>query len=251
MNQKKTAILNQFKSRYIAHRGLFNNNTNAPENTIAAFKNAVKAGFGIELDIQLSKDKQVVVAHDYSLKRICGIEKEISELSYQEICKYNILNSKEKIPLLTDVLSLVSGKVPLLIELKAEKNCKELCSLAAKILNSYSGVYCIESFSPFAVGWFKKHQPNVVRGQLADDFSGKKYFKSALKNWILTNMFFNAIYKPDFIAYNHEVGSKKCIKFWKKKLGCFLAAWTITSQEELDRAAKLFDILIFDSFMPV
>ncbi|MCL2319429.1 MAG: hypothetical protein FWC45_05035, partial [Treponema sp.] len=90
----------------------------------------------------------------------------------------------------------------------------------------------------------------VIRGQLADDFLYSKYFKSAVKNWILTVMLFNAVSRPDFIAYNHQFSYKKCLGFWKKLLGCSLAAWTIKSQEELDRASKKFDIIIFDNFFP-
>ena len=246
----RQAIQNCFKPRYFAHRGLFNNETDWPENTIPAFKRAVEHGYGIELDVQLSKDKQVVVAHDYTLERICSADKLIKDLTYQEICGYKILKSAEVIPLFTDVLKIIDGKVPLIVEIKTEKDYKEVCELTSEILLSYSGVYCIESFSPYAVGWYKKNYPDVIRGQLADDFVSAKYFKSKLQNYVLTNMFFNAVYKPDFIAYNHQFKDKKCLAFWKKSLDCTLVAWTIKSQAELDSAAGTFDYFIFDSFIP-
>ena len=247
---KRQDILNYFKTHYIAHRGLFDNSKNAPENTILAFKRAVEAGYGIELDIQLSLDKQAVVAHDYTIKRICSDDKYIKDLSYQELCRYRIMNSVETIPLLNDVLKVIDGKVPLIVDIKTEGEYKEICRLTAKILSSYKGIYCIESFSPYVVGWFKRNCPDVIRGQLADDFLYNKYFKSSLKNWILTNMVHNTIFKPDFIAYNHQFSSKKCLGLWKKILGCTLAAWTVKTQAELDQAAKVFDIIIFDSFIP-
>jgi len=246
----RQAALNCYKSCYIAHRGLFDNDKDAPENTISAFKRAVDAGYGIELDVQLSRDKRVVVAHDYTLKRICGEDKFINDLSFPELRSYKIMNSCESIPLLTDVLQIIDGKVPLIVEIKAEKDYKEVCLLTAEILSAYSGAYCVESFSPYVIRWFKRNYPSVIRGQLADDFVHKKYFKSKIQNWVLTNMIFNAVNKPDFIAYNHHFKNRKCLFFWKKILGCSMAAWTIKSQAELDNAAGFFDIIIFDSFIP-
>lgn len=249
-NKRRQTALNCFKARYIAHRGLFDNSGDAPENTILAFKRAVDAGYGIELDIQLSKDKKVVVTHDYTLERICGVDKNIRDLSYQELSKFRILNSTETAPLLIDTLRVVNGKVPLIIELKAEWDYKELCTLTANILSTYTGEYCIESFSPYVVGWYKRNYPEITRGQLADDFVYIKHFKSKLQNWILTNMVLNIIGKPDFIAYNHKFSNNKCIKLWQKMLGCSLVAWTIKSQEELDFAEEMFDIIIFEGFIP-
>ena len=250
MGKNRQVALDCFKTCYIAHRGLFDNTGDAPENTNLAFMKAVDAGYGIELDIQLCKDKHVVVTHDYTLERICGVGKNVLDVPYQELRNYKIFNSEETIPLLTDTLRIIDGKVPLIVELKAENDYEELCTLTAEILSHYTGTYCIESFSPHVVGWYKKNHPEVIRGQLADDFSQKKYFKSKMKNWLLTNMVFNIKNKPDFVAYNHKHSDKMCIKFWQKMLGCSLVAWTIESQEELDHAKKIFDIFIFDSFIP-
>jgi glycerophosphoryl diester phosphodiesterase len=248
--KKRQAALDCYKNCYIAHRGLFDNAGDGPENTIQAFKKAVEAGYGIELDVQLSQDKRVVVTHDYTLERICGENKNIKDLSYQELCGYKIMNSAESIPLLTDVLQVIDGKVPLIVEIKTEGDFEEVCALTYQILSAYKGIFCIESFSPYVVGWFKRNHLEIIRGQLADDFLKKKHFKSVIKNWILTNMVYNVTSRPDFIAYNHQFSDKKCLSFWKKILGCSLVAWTVKSQEELDRASKRFDIFIFDSFIP-
>ena len=250
MKKERQSALDSFKACYIAHRGLFDNAKDAPENTLLAFKRAVESGYGIELDVQLSKDKKVVVTHDYDLKRICGVDKNVKELSFEELSKYKIFNSSESIPLLFDTLQMINGKVPLIVEIKAEREYEEVCKLTASVLSSYKGAYCIEAFSPDVIGWYKRNQPDVIRGQLADDFLHKKYFKSTVQNWLLTNMVYNAKNKPDFVAYNHKFSDRKCIRFWKYMLGCSLVAWTIESQEELDQAAKTFDILIFDSFIP-
>jgi len=247
----RKAAFNNFKSHYYAHRGLFDNNSGAPENTIPAFKRAVDDGFGVEMDVQLTKDKRVVIAHDYSLKRICGEDKLIKDLSYLELRGYKILNSGEAIPLFSDALQIIDGKVPVIVEIKAEEDFKDTCELTSGILSSYRGLYCVESFSPYVVGWYKKKCPDVIRGQLSDDYLFFNYLKSKFKNWALTNMIYNAAYKPDFIAYNYQFKDKKCLSFWKKILKCGTAAWTIKSQEELDAASEMFDIIIFDSFTPI
>jgi len=153
-------------------------------------------------------------------------------------------------PLLSDVLRIIDGKVPLIVEIKTENKVTEICAATARILSSYGGPYCIQSFSPIAVRWFACHCPRIVRGQLVDDFIHTKYFQSPVKNALLTYMPYNIITKPDFIACNHRFRNKHILLLWKRISGCRLAAWTVTSQEELAAAMKFFDIFIFDSFIP-
>ena len=130
----------------IAHRGLFNNNSDAPENSLAAFRNALEHGFGMELDVQLTKDGKLVVFHDFDLKRMCGVHKKLTELTYAELEQYSLKNSTEKIPLFSDVLELVNGKVPLVVEIKVDFDYKATTEAAAAMLSEYKGVYCMECF---------------------------------------------------------------------------------------------------------
>ncbi len=95
------------------------------------------AGFGIELDIQLTKDKIPVVFHDFTLKRVCGAEGKVSDYTYEELRSFTLCESKEHIPLFEEVLGLVSGKVPLIVELKIESADLTLCSVADKLLGAY------------------------------------------------------------------------------------------------------------------
>lgn len=155
------------KNHYYAHRGLYDNTSPAPENSMAAFTLAVNAGFGIELDVQLTKDEVPVVFHDSSLKRVCGVDKKISQLTFAELSEYQLYDSGETIPRFADVLALVNGQVPLIVELKFDDWNPRVCELADSLLSSYSGVYCIESFHPMAVYWYRKNRPHIVRGQLA------------------------------------------------------------------------------------
>ena len=140
-----------------AHRGLHDNATEAPENSMAAFRKAADAGFGIELDIQLTKDKIPVVFHDFTLKRVCGGEGKISDYTYEELQQFHLCDSVEKIPKFEDVLKMVDGKVPLIVEFKIERTDLSLCPLADKMLRAYKGMYCMESFNPLGVWWYRRN----------------------------------------------------------------------------------------------
>ena len=129
---------------YYAHRGLHDNISDAPENSLAAFQKAVDAGYGIELDVQMTADGKVVVVHDFNLKRISGVDKEIDQCTYEELQDYPIYGSDQRVPLFEDVLKAVDGKVPLIVELKYKEGSK-ICEKAQELLNSYTGIYCIES----------------------------------------------------------------------------------------------------------
>ena len=157
--------------KYFAHRGLYNNSGSAPENTMAAFDRAVKAGYGIELDVQLTKDEEVVVTHDFHLRRNCGIEGEVDQFTYEELQRFPVFHSKERIPLLEDVLKRIDGKVPLLVELKYKEGSR-ICEKASQLLDLYKGTYMIESFHPQVLLWYKQHRPQVARGQLSGLQSG-------------------------------------------------------------------------------
>ena len=128
-----------------AHRGLHDNHSEAPENSMAAFRLAVEKGYGIELDVQLTKDMVPVVLHDYNLKRACNVDFKVSEHNYEELDQFGLFGSKEKIPTLREVLELVDGKVPLIIELKIPWKAERLCEAVSGLLKNYHGTYCIQS----------------------------------------------------------------------------------------------------------
>jgi Glycerophosphoryl diester phosphodiesterase len=233
-----------------AHRGLHDNKGDAPENSLRAFRLAVENGYGIELDVQLTKDGIVVVHHDYNLKRSCYADLKIAELEFKDLQDYCLFDSNEKIPTLEEVLSLVDGKVPLIIELKIPFKADKLCEVVSNMLNQYHGVYCIESFNPFGLAWYRKHEPNVVRGQLSTDFIREKVEGDKFQYFVLKNLLLNFYTKPDFIAYHYV---------YKKGLSCTLCrklyrvktvAWTIKSQKVYEENRKYYELFIFDSFIP-
>ena len=240
-----------FKGVLYAHRGLFDNESDAPENSMAAFKKAVDGGYGIECDVQLTKDGVPVVFHDFALERVTGAKGKVIEYTYEELMQFNLMNSREKIPKFEDFLKMVDGKVPLIVELKIEKFDLSVCKKADELLSGYKGTYCIESFNPFGVRWYKKNRPEILRGQLSDDFHRDKpeEFKGLLY-FLLTYLLFNFLTKPDFIAYNHKYSDNLSRRLCRNLFRCFSAAWTIKSEEELKKAGRDFDIFIFDSFVP-
>lgn len=234
-----------------AHRGLHDNKTDAPENSMKAFEKAVEAGYGIELDIQLSRDHVPVIFHDFTLERVCGAEGKVCEYTYEELQQFRLCGSDEKIPRLVDVLRLVNGKVPLIIEFKVEWQDSELCYAAELLLQNYEGVYCIESFNPLVLFWYRRNNRKVMRGQLSDAFgrNGGDEYHSPLY-CALENLLFNFLTKPDFIAYNHKFYKNRARCICRYVYGGLAAAWTIKSQEELDARREDFDLFIFDSFIP-
>lgn len=233
---------------YYAHRGLHDNKTDAPENSLRAIKKAVEAGYGIEFDVQLSKDEVPVIFHDASLKRMCGVDGNVWEYTYEELQQFRLAESNETIPSFAEALEAVDGKVPLIIEYKLDVPNTRVCELGDELLKKYNGVYCIESFHPFAVAWYKKHRPKVIRGQLSLDFSKDEKYKGNLAYWFLSNLLTNFLTRPDFIAYNHwdyKMFSRRICR----KLGGLAVAYTIKSQKQYQKVEKEFDLFIFDSFI--
>ena len=231
------------KNKLIAHRGYHNITKQIPENSNLAFQEAIKNDLIIELDIHLMKDGNVIVFHDDNLKRMTGIDKNIKDCNYEQIKNLKLLNTNQNIPLLSDVLKLINGKVPVIIELKCDTKCGKLEKKAYKLLENYKGKYAIKSFSPFSVMYFRKHYPNVTRGQLASDFKNRKLL--LIKKILLKNLFFNCFTKPDFVSYDiRALPNKKVKKFRKQHL---VLGWTIRNKDDLEYAKKYCDNYICEN----
>ena len=212
------------------------------------FGKAVDAGYGIELDVQMTADGKVVVVHDFNLKRISGVDKEIDQCTYEELQEYPIYGSDQRVPLFEDVLKAVDGKVPLIVELKYKEGSK-ICEKAQEILNGYTGIYCIESFHPQVLVWYRKNYPHICRGQLSMNFERDENTKGA-QYFALRHLLTNFLAKPDFIAYDcramHAVSKNIC----RNLFGCPSVAWTVKCQAQLDACSRSFDYFIFEGFAP-
>ena len=225
------------RENVLYHRGKHNDSVR--ENTIEAFKGAVSDNLGVELDVRLTLDNKVVVSHDDSLKRIYGKDLKISELTYKEICE--VTNSD--IPLFEDVLSLIDGKIGVMVEIKPIK-VKELVNKVYEILKDYKGKYVVVSFSPFALKCLKKYDKNIIRGQLSYNYEDSK-FNSFMK-FCLSHLLFNFISKPHFISYGIDNCDYKILDRAKKK-GYFIIGWTYKKDDNKDELLKYYDNMIIEN----
>lgn len=234
-----------FMGGKIAHRGLYTKDQSIPENSLAAFGGAVAAGYGIELDVQLSKDGQVVVFHDDTLSRMCGVERRADELTYGELSSLPLFGTEQRIPLFSEVLSVIGGAVPLVVELKNGKRNGELCEKTLALLRGYEGDFCIESFNPFIVAWFRFHARDILRGQLTqtpDEF--RRAGRNGAESFILGRVLFDFAARPQFIA--HRIGKKTFSVRTAEALGAMKFAWTCRKKGDGDG----YDAIIFEHFMP-
>lgn len=233
-----------------AHRGL--HGKGIPENSMAAFRASLAGGYGIELDIHLLADGNLAVIHDSALKRTTGKEGFVEDLTTEQLKDYPLEGTQEVIPTFSQVLELYDGKAPLIVELKPVRgNHAQLCEAACKLLDTYRGVYCMESFDPRCVHWLKKNRPDIIRGQLTEDFvhNAKSPLHPALK-FVLTHQLENFLIRPDFIAYKFAdrktLSMYLCKKLWKLET----VTWTLKTREEYDTAMDEGWIPIFEGFTP-
>ncbi len=230
---------------YVAHRGLFDNVT-VPENSIPAFERASQNGFGIEMDVQASKDGVLMVFHDDSLKRMTGAEGNLCDYTYDELRQLRLLDTDCVIPTFEEFLQAANG-TNLVVEIKSHKDIGDTEQKVYEALKSYKGNYCVESFNPIIVRWFKKNAPEVLRGQLSERYD---HMKNRLLAWLLRNLKLCKWNGSQFVAYQAEsIAQVKAVKRWAKRVP--IICWTIKSQQQLEELSPHFDNLIFDSFVPI
>lgn len=247
--RRKHPGLQQFKGWYYAHRGL--HNEARPENSLAAFRAAVDAGLGMELDIHLLKDGQLAVIHDSSLQRTTGAEVRVEDLTADQLANYHLGGTEQTVPDFRQVLALVDGKVPLIVELKSvSNNYKELCESACNMLESYEGPYCIESFDPRCVYWLRKHRPHIIRGQLVERFTKSKVNVPWILKFCLTYQLFNFLLLPDFVAHEYNCRKTLSNRLVRKLWGIQGVSWTLRNKEQFDTALSEGLLPIFENFIP-
>lgn len=235
---------------YYAHRGLHDRAAGIPENSLVAFRQAVEQGYGAEMDLQLSTDGKVVVFHDSKLDRLCGRPGRLEDLSWAEITQLKLLGTDHTPPLFTDVLDTFGGRAPLIIELKTGRHNDALCQAALNILQAYDGPYCIESFDPRIVAWFRKYAPHILRGQLAARYDRDEE-PSLLRRLVLTGLLTNILARPHFIAYCHKDRDIVSFRVTRRVFGALTAAWTVRSLDQEQACHGDFDMIIFENYRPV
>ena len=240
--------MNNFKSVMYAHRGLHNGER--AENSMSAFRAAVEGGYGIELDVRLSRDGKLVVFHDDTLDRVCGREGKVIDFTADELAAFSLNGTADGIPLFTDVLKLIDGRVPLLVEIKEDPGNSKVSEKTCEILRDYKGDYIIESFNPLSLRTVKGIMPHIPRGILSHRYYSYEQYRKPLY-FILQSLLLNFLCRPAFIAYDHRHASAFGLRLVRTLFRTPTLAWTVRSAEEEAAARKAgFDGIIFESYIP-
>lgn len=232
---------------HYAHRGLFDNDGGVPENSLPAFQAAIDAGYAIELDVQVSSDGVAMVFHDENLSRMCGVDGNIWDYTYDELKAMRLFGTDETIPTFKEVLALIDGRVPVLVEYKMDRVDTIVCEKGHELLKDYSGAYAIQSFHPSALMWYKKNAPDVARGQLSQQFYKVDKYKKSPAHYVMTYLLSNVVTRPDFISYKYSDANSVSLNLCRL-LGAKTAAWTLRDSSHYEQVKGQFDFYIFDSF---
>ncbi len=236
----------KFRGTQWAHRGLHDKSRGIPENSMAAFQEAVKEKRGIELDIHLTKDQKLVVFHDDTLQRMCGVSGTVEEKTWEELKDLRLLDTAETIPMLGDVLHLVQGKVPILIEVKLLTWDMEICRCLAREMKKYKGVVLVQSFNSLVLRWMKKNQNQILRGQLSSDLVKSEKTPHYMFRFCVKYLLSNCICRPDFISYKMEDSRNVSLWIQKHVFHIPIAAWTLHGEKMMQQAKSRFDMYIFE-----
>ena len=235
-----------------AHRGLYDKAAGIPENSLSAFSRAVAHGFGVELDVHLLRDGTLAVFHDSDLKRMTGVTGVLEDCTAQDLAALHLAGTPETIPQLCEVLSLYEGTgLPLVVELKSYRgNHRALAERTAKELDKYQIPYCMESFDPRCLMWLRAFRPEIIRGQLSENFRKDARGWEHFVGFLLSNLLFNAFTAPDFIAYKFEDRRRFAPRICRTFYGAHMFYWTVRTYEDLKAVEREGAQAIFEGFDP-
>ena len=217
-----------------AHRGLHGGDV--PENSLSAFATAISAGMGIECDVQQTGDGGAVVFHDWELDRLTGESGPVSRRTAAELSQVRIGQGSDHIPTLRDLLGMVRGRVPLLIEVKTrrERRVGPLCLAVRRDLEGYAGPAAVMGFDPRVCAWFRRHAPRVVRGLVVTEEEARTLSGAVRRHLALWQA------RPDFLAYDvRDLPSRFAAA--QRRRGLPLLTWTVRSAALRQRAADCAD----------
>jgi glycerophosphoryl diester phosphodiesterase len=238
-SRSRQAELERLAALPCAHRGL--HGPGVLENSRAAFDAAIARGYGIELDVQASRDGEAFVFHDYRLERLSHGEGDVAARTAAELQRIRLRTGGETIPSLPEVLALIGGRVPLLIEVKApDRRVAPICLAVFRALAGYRGPVGVMSFNPEVARWFASLSPKTPRGLVVTE-SGRRRIRGALeRRWSLWRA------KPDFLAYDiRDLPSRFPAR--QRRRGLLVFTWTVRSEADRARAARHADQIIFET----
>lgn len=237
--------------RPIAHRGLHHRSAGRVENTASAFAAAIAAGYPIECDLQLARDGEAVVFHDETLDRLTEATGRVIDRTADELQRIPIRDSADRIQTLSELLRQVSGRVPLVIELKSHwDGSKRLAERVVEVLSGYRGRFALMSFDPDLIAAVADLDPDIPRGIVADRVTDREYrllpFRRRLE---LRNLGHIARSRPHFISY-HARGLPYGAPRILRQLGIPIICYTIRGKTEASRALRYCDQITFEGYLP-
>ena len=250
----KVLLPTEFLTRPIAHRALHDVSDGRPENSRAAVNAALEHGYGIEIDVQLTSDGQAAVFHDYALERLTGREGLVRELSMPELASIALKGSNETIPDLAEVLDLVAGRVPLLIEIKGPDetfgpDVGSLEGAVARTLAEYDGPAAVMSFNPHSVAAMQTLAPGVPRGLVTCAFRETEWPMPRARRAELSEILDYERAGASFIS--HDIRDLECARVLElRQRGASILCWTVRSVEEERRARAIAANVTFEGYLP-
>ena len=226
------------KAQPFAHRGLHGGGV--VENSQAAFRAAVALGHGIELDVQAARDGEAIVFHDATLDRLTDATGDVSARTPAELAQIKLKGTAETLVQLADILKIVGGRVPILVEVKTrDARVAPLCLSVRRAMEGYRGDVAVMSFNPLVGAWFRENAPRVVRGLVVTE-DGKRNLKGGIERWASL-----AKAKPDFLAYDVRDLPSKFASAARAR-GLPVLTWTVRNAEAERRAFAHADEAIYE-----
>ena len=245
----KRQRMQRFVGVHYAHRGL--HDESKAENSMSAFRAAKEHGYGIELDVRLSKDGELVVFHDDTLIRVTGNEGKVKDFTSEELAKMKLSGTDEGRPTFREVLELIDGSVPLLIELKELTSESGLAEKFVEVISDYKGEYIVESFNPMTLRRLRRLRPDMLRGILSTTYTKEDKYKGKILYYLGEKLLLNFFMRPNFISYIHTGYTTRNLGFIRRVFGTPLLTWTVKSQAEENAAYEHgFDTVIFEGYIP-
>jgi len=244
--------LRPFLGRSFAHKGLYLKDQTVPENSLAAFRAALIRGYGIDCDVQRTWDGQAVCFCDTHMRVACGIDERMVSFNYEHLRKLKLFGTEEHMPLLSDALALVDGKVPMIIEVKSPAGMQGIaptCESIYAVLKDYKGPYCIASFDPHILKWFRKNAPEVLRMQASMSyFEWRESERNLLRCIYMSRLMCNIHSRPHMIAFS--LGSRNAGLRLALRSGAPLLLYTNSRRHLHDQLLKNCDMLTFEDYLP-
>ncbi|MGB8225198.1 MAG: glycerophosphodiester phosphodiesterase family protein [Polyangiales bacterium] len=231
-----------------AHRGLHDEAAGIPENTLAAFDAAIASGYAIELDVRQMGDGALVVFHDSNLRRACGIDGRLSDLAWGDVKQTGIFGTEHQMPLFDEVLALTAGRVPLLVEVKKDSGHHDIERALHDTLSRYHGPFAVQSFSPTALRWFRKHAIGAALGLVAGPLTGEDI--PALKKFSSRSLLGALVSRPDFINYDLRAMPDAWIGVISRLASLPVICWTVRTDEDKQKAERLGLNYVFENVRP-